>query len=79
IQAGVPDGTRVAHKHGWVSDAYTGVIHDMSDAGILFTPGGDYVIAVYLYHPVQLVFDPNNKMVSTLSRAAYNYFNPPEE
>ena len=32
IQEGVPDGTRVAHKHGWIQDA-SYVIHDMSDAG----------------------------------------------
>ena len=51
IQAGVPDGTKVAHKHGWVTDAY-GVIHDMSDAAIVFTPGGDYVMTVYLWHPL---------------------------
>ena len=51
IQASVPDGTKVAHKHGWVTDAY-GVIHDMSDAAIVFTPGGDYVMTVYLWHPL---------------------------
>ncbi len=76
IQAGVPDGTKVAHKHGWVVDAF-GVIHDMSDAAIVYTPGGDYVLAVYLWHPVQLVFDPSNKLVSDLSRAVYNFYNLP--
>jgi beta-lactamase class A len=76
IQEGVPDGTRVAHKHGWVTDA-SYIIHDMSDAAIVYTPGGDYVLAVYLYHPVQLVFDPSNKLVADLSRAAYNFYNLP--
>jgi beta-lactamase class A len=76
IQAGVPDGTNVAHKHGWVTDLY-GVIHDMSDAAIVFTPGGDYVFTVYLYHPVQIVFDPANLLVTDLSRAIYNYYNLP--
>jgi beta-lactamase class A len=76
IQAGVPDGTNVAHKHGWVTDLY-GVIHDMSDAAIVFTPGGDYVFTVYMYHPVQIVFDPANLLVTDLSRAIYNYYNLP--
>jgi beta-lactamase class A len=76
IQAGVPDGTNVAHKHGWVTDAY-GIIHDMSDAAIVFSPGGDYVFTVYMYHPVQIVFEPANQLVKDLSRAIYNYYNIP--
>jgi beta-lactamase class A len=76
IQAGVPDGTKVAHKHGWVPDIY-GIIHDMSDAAIVFTPGGDYVITVYLYHPVQLVFDPSHQLIRDLARAVYNFYNLP--
>jgi beta-lactamase class A len=76
IQEGVPDGTRVAHKHGWVTDA-SYVIHDMSDAAIVYTPGGDYVLTVYLYHPVQLVFDPSNQLVADLSRAVYHFYNLP--
>jgi beta-lactamase class A len=76
IQAGVPDGTNVAHKHGWVTDAY-GIIHDMSDAAIVFTPGGDFVFSIYMYHPVQIVFDPANQLVKDLSRAIYNFYNIP--
>ena len=76
IQAGVPDGTNVAHKHGWVTDQY-GIIHDMSDAAIVFTPGGDYVFTIYMYHPVQIVFDPANQLVKGLSQAIYNFFNIP--
>lgn len=76
IQAGVPDGTNVGHKHGWVPDIY-GVIHDMSDAAIVFSPGGDYVMTVFMYHPMQIVFDPANNLVKDLSRAVYNYYNIP--
>ncbi len=78
IQAGVPDGTNVAHKHGWVTDPY-GIIHDMSDAAIVFSPGGDYVFTVYMYHPVQIVFDPANQLVKDLSQAIYNYYNIPSQ
>ncbi len=76
IQSGVPDGTNVAHKHGWVTDIY-GIIHDMSDSAIVFSPGGDYVFTVYMYHPVQIVFDPANQLVKDLSSAIYNYYNIP--
>ncbi len=73
-QAGLPEGTKFAHKHGWILD-YDGLIHNMSDVGIAYTPGGNYVLALYLYHPVQVVFDPANKLSADLSRAIYNYFN----
>jgi hypothetical protein len=76
IQSVVPDGTNVAHKHGWVTDMY-GIIHDMSDAAIVFSPAGDYVFTVYMYHPVQIVFDPANQLVKDLSSAIYNYYNIP--
>jgi beta-lactamase class A len=76
IPAGVPDGIEVAHKHGWVSDAF-GIIHNMSDAAIVFTKGGDYVLSIFLYHPIQLVYDPTNRLVADLSKAVYNYYNLP--
>ncbi len=76
VQAGVPDGTNVAHKHGWVTDAY-GIIHDMSEAAIVFTPGGEFGFTVYMYHPVQIVFDPANHLVKDLARAIYNFYNLP--
>lgn len=75
LEAGLPEGTQFAHKHGWVTDSTDGVIHTMQDAGIVYSPGGNYVITVYLYHPVQVVFDPVNIMYAQLSRAVYNYFN----
>jgi hypothetical protein len=77
IQAGVPDGTVVAHKHGWVIDPY-GVMHDMSDASIVFTPGGNYVLVIFLYHPNQVIWDSASKLFSDLSRAVYNYYNLPQ-
>ncbi len=77
LEAGLPEGTQFAHKHGWVTDTTDGVIHTMQDAGIVYTPGGNYVITVYLYHPVQVVFDPVNIMYAQISRAIYNYFNLP--
>jgi beta-lactamase class A len=78
IQGGVPDGTRVAHKHGWVTDSFF-VIHDMSDAAIVFTPGGNYILVVFMYHPTQLVFESSDQLFRDISRAVYNFYNLPSE
>jgi beta-lactamase class A len=77
LQAGLPDGTRFAHKHGWVTQI-DGLIHDMSDAGIVYSSGGNYVVTLYLHHPVQLLFERVNGLAAQLSTAVYNYFNLPE-
>jgi hypothetical protein len=74
IQSGVPEGTAVAHKHGWVTDP-SGVIHNVSDAAIVYTPGGNYILAIYVYHPNQIIWDEVSKMYADLSRAIYNFFN----
>ena len=73
IEAGVPDGTPVAHKHGWVT--YFGVMNTLGDAGIVYTPGGNYVLTVFIHHSDQLIWDPASGLVATLSEAIYNYFN----
>ena len=77
IQAGLPDGTRFAHKHGWTVGG-DGLIHTMSDAGIVYSPGGDYILVIFLYDPIQLVFDPANELVAEMSSVIYNYFNLPD-
>jgi len=78
IEAGVPDGTQVAHKHGWVSDVF-GTTQNLSDAAIVYTPGGNYVLTVYMYHPVNVVWEPSSRLVAEISQAAYTYFNPPTQ
>lgn len=75
IEAGVPDGTRVGHKHGWVSNVNTGTITTIGDAGIVYTPSGNYVLVIYFSHPTQLVWDPMSKLMGDLSEAIYNYYN----
>jgi hypothetical protein len=74
LQAGLPEGTRIAHKHGWIIEN-DGLMHTIADAGLVYSPGGNYIISVYMYHPVQMLFDPANKMVAELSQAVYNYLN----
>lgn len=74
LQAGVPEGTRIAHKHGWIIEN-DGLMHTIADAGLVYSPGGNYIISVYMYDPVQMLFDPANRMAAELSQAVYNYFN----
>ncbi len=78
LQAGVPEGTRIAHKHGWITNPATGVIDNVSDAAIVYSPGGNYIIVVFTYHPVQIIWDTTaNPLFAQLSQAVYNYFNVP--
>ncbi|HEX2998050.1 MAG TPA: serine hydrolase [Anaerolineales bacterium] len=79
IQGGVPDGTKVAHKHGWISDPASGVIHNISDAGVVYTPRGNYVLVIYAYHPQQTVWQPVSELFALLSQAVYNYYNVPTQ
>lgn len=74
IQAGLPDGTSFAHKHGWITET-DGLIHSIINGGIVFSPGGNYVVVVGMYQPTQLIFDVANFHAAQLSTAIYNYFN----
>lgn len=68
IEAGVPDTIAVAHKHGWVDGA-------LGDAGIVFTPGGDYVLIV-LMHENKIIWPQEFPHVSEIARLVYNAYNP---
>ncbi|RMG89140.1 MAG: hypothetical protein D6712_02310 [Chloroflexi bacterium] len=71
LQAGLPPGTRISHKNGWLGGT-------VGDAGIVFPPNGhDYVIAVYLWEDVEFQdFTRLWPLVEEISRAAWNYFVP---
>lgn len=79
IEAGVPEGTQVAHKHGWISDPSSLVIKNISDAAIVYTPGGNYVLVIYAYHPVQTVWEPVSTLFAQISQAVYNFYNLPTQ
>jgi beta-lactamase class A len=73
VKAGVPDGTRVDHKHGWGGST-------IGDAAIVYSPGGNYVLTVYLWRDGQLIvenFDKRARLIARISKAIYNYYNPP--
>ena len=74
IQGGVPDGTLVAHKHGWTA-ASDGIVHDISDAGIVYTPGGNFVLTIYTFHPITNIAGTTVPLIENLAKAVYNYFN----
>jgi hypothetical protein len=65
----------VPHKHGYVPDPSDLIIHDISDTGLVYTPGGNFVLSIFTYHPVQNIWDITNPLVADLTRAVYNYFN----
>ncbi|NDJ77100.1 MAG: SH3 domain-containing protein [Chloroflexi bacterium] len=70
LEAGVPPGTRVIHKHGWVDDTH-------GDAGIVIGPQGAYVFVATIYEDTSwLAFDQTAVVMGELSRLAWNHFNP---
>lgn len=72
IRYGVPEGTPVSHKHGWARATH-------ADAGIVYSPGGDYVIVEYLSQPGDwLLADQSFPILREIARATYNYFNMEE-
>lgn len=73
IEAGVPEGTTVAHKHGWTSSP----LDFVGDAGIVFTPNGDYALVLFLWNDPEMIWDPTSRLFAEVSRAVYNYVNPP--
>lgn len=69
IEMGVPEGTVVAHKHGWINDTH-------GDAAIVITPGGSYVLVVAVHNPVWMNFEESFPLIAEISRTVYNYYNP---
>lgn len=69
LKAGIPEGVRVAHKHGWIDTTH-------SNAGVFFTEGGDFVMVMMVYQPSWLLFTESLPVIAESARLAYNYFNP---
>ncbi len=75
LEAGVPEGTQVAMKHGWIPRCFGCPLQDISAAGIIYSPGGNFVLSIYTFHPVQDLFDPMDLLIAKLEMAIYNYYN----
>lgn len=70
IMAGVPDSVEVAHKHGWTTDTH-------GDAGIVFSPGSNYVLTLFLWAETEwLPAATSFPIIEGISEATFNYFNP---
>lgn len=69
IEAGVPVAAKVAHKHGFAGDTH-------ADAALVFSPGGDFVLVVFLHRPEWLEWEESAPLVADIATATYNYFNP---
>ena len=74
LDSTLPEEAQIAHKHGWVVET-DGVIHTMLDAGIIYSPQGNYVMVMAQYQPTQLIFNISNYVFGQVSLATYNYFN----
>ena len=68
-EAGVPVGTRMAHKHSFTSDTH-------ADAALVFSPGGNFVLVVFLHRPQWLEWEESAPLIAEVASATYNYFNP---
>ncbi len=71
LQAGIPQGVRISHKNGWITDM-------VGDSGVVFPPNGhDYVISVFIWEEAEFQnFERLWPLLEEISRATWNYFNP---
>jgi beta-lactamase class A len=70
--AGIPDDVPVAHKGGWIDDM-------QSDVGIVRSPNGRYVAAIYVYRPdgyVTNIHATPSPYLGDFSHTIYTFFNP---
>ena len=71
LENGLPQDTLFAHKVGWIDDTH-------GDGGIVFSPGGDYIIVMALYAPSWLEWDDSAPLFEEVSRQTYEHFNDPD-
>jgi len=70
LRGGVPDANEVLHRPG-------GGANTRADAALITSPGGDYVLVVFLTTPDrELSWNGVNPIFNDLAKATYNYFNP---
>ena len=72
VMGGSPGGV-VAHKHGWDAVPLTNV----GDAALVFSPATDYVLTIYMHRSETMGFEDANRLIISVAKAVYNFFNPP--
>jgi hypothetical protein len=71
VSGGSPEAD-VAHKHGW--DLLP--LNNVGDAALVYSPGGEYALAIYANREEPVDFEYANRLLISLARAVYNYYNP---
>ena len=67
IKAGLPEGTRLAHKHGFSNE-------NQSDAGIIWGPGGTFVVSISVYQPTWVEYRHSHPLMADITKATWDYF-----
>ncbi len=70
LEVGLPEKTPFAHKVGWIDDTH-------GDGGIVYSPGGDYLLVMALYDEGWLEWEESAPLFEAVSRLAYAHFNEP--
>ena len=68
LEGGLPEGTRLAHKHGYVADTH-------ADTGLVLTPGADFVLVVFIYYEGEWLGELSLPLFADIATCTYNYFN----
>jgi len=68
LEGGLPEDTRLAHKHGYVADTH-------ADVAIVLTPNVDFILAVFIYYREGWLGRLSSPIFTDIATATYNYFN----
>ena len=69
--SGLPASAKVAHKSGWIPPEI------QADAGIVRSPGGDFVLSIYMSQPGDAYSDSQViGLLGGVARLVYSYYNP---
>jgi beta-lactamase class A len=74
MRSGLPKNAVVAHKSGWIEDM-------QADVGIVRSPGGDFLVAIYVYKDIRedkvyLTDTIAAPVIGHFARLIYSYYNP---
>jgi beta-lactamase class A len=67
LQGGLPEGTIVAHKHGYVADTH-------ANTAIVFAPEADLILVAFIYYRGGWLGELSFPIFSDIATATYNYF-----
>lgn len=78
LDTALPPEATVADKYGYASEL-DGLLHSITDAGIISTPGGDFVLVVSTYQSEWLYEMDATTVIGRLAQTVYNFFNPDDQ